>query len=141
MKKIIFTLLCSCIFFYTHSSFAQLDEKQGCEFNGINYSQAKIFMSDLQQAVKENDATKVANLIEYPVRINTQTKSGKTIHYFIKTKEEFIQQYHSIFSGNKKNLILNEKEIFCNYQGAMLGGGFVWFETNKNGAKIFSINK
>lgn len=118
-----------------------LDEKGQCEFNGINYDQAKTFVSQLKEDIQKNDADKISELISYPLRVNTGSRHGKTIYYFIKTKKEFLHDYPTIFTEKNKARVLRDQSIFCNYQGGMLADGFIWFEMGAHQMVIFSINK
>jgi superoxide dismutase len=59
------------------------------------------------------------------------------------SKTEVLKNYDSIFNTKVINSFkdLNTKEIFRNYQGAMIGRGTVWFEEKPNGKfEIISIN-
>lgn len=134
MKKIIYIFLI-CISCISNISFA-LSEQEQCEFNGINYAQAKSFVVHIKAALDKNDKNKVADLISYPLRINKSPSK----HYTITSKHTFMIQYPKLFPEKARKSILEDKGIFCNYQGAMLGGGAIWFNTKNNSIKIFSIN-
>jgi hypothetical protein len=135
------TLFTTIIFylFFTATCYAISQEQQSCELNGINYTQAKSLTQSLKAALKEDDIQTIANLISYPLRINTSA-NGKATHYFMKNKNEFIQKYNALFTESMKKSILDDNSLFCNYKGAMLGAGTVWFTTDDAGTKIFSIN-
>ena len=136
MKKI--TLALSLILTAT-ATFAATTEQDACESNGVNYSQAKMLASQLTTALENDDKETIANLIEYPLRIN-KSRSGKTLHYFITNKNEFEKQYASLFTDANKKSIIKDISLFCNYQGAMLGGGVVWLHSDDKSTKIFSLN-
>lgn len=114
---------------------ADLPPDQQCEANAINYQQAVIFVKKLEDAVKNNDKKTVAELGDYPVRINIKKKST-----YIKNKKEFIKSYNNIFTSEVKSLLFRDKTIFCNYQGAATGYGTVWFWAGKEGANFYVIN-
>lgn len=123
---------------YASMTFA-LSESEQCKFNGINYAKAQAFTSKLKSALKNDDSKAVSKLISYPLRVNINP-SGKINYYLVKNKSEFLKKYHTIFTDDLKKAVIDEKEIFCNYQGAMLVHGFIWFQTYYDGDKIFVIN-
>jgi hypothetical protein len=115
--------------------FAVTDKEQ-CEYNGIDYAVATKFVSDLKSSLKKNDKNRIANFISYPLRVNTAPQK----YFTINNKKEFVAKYKSLFSKDITKSIRNDNNLFCNYQGAMIGAG-VWFNTNDHKAKIFAINK
>lgn len=115
--------------------FAVTDKEQ-CEYNDIDYEVATKFVSDLKLALNKNDKNTVANFISYPLRVNTAPRK----YFQIKNKKEFVTKYNTLFSADIVKSIKNDNNLFCNYQGAMIGAG-VWFKTNDHKAKIFVINK
>lgn len=117
-------------------------EQEACEHNGIDYTQAQIFVSKLKTSLVKNDKKAVANLMDYPLRVNHfSNQLRRSVTYTIKDKRNFLLQYDHLFQPQKIKNIVGSKEIFCNYQGAMLANGFIWFNTENKEAKIFVINK
>lgn len=115
---------------------------QQCSANGIDYQQAVTLVLKLQTTVKQNNKKAVAQLIAYPLRINTFA-NNKISHRYIKNKTVFLTQYNSIITHElkKRILALTPEDIFCNYQGAMISNGDIWFRSDNNTElKIFSIN-
>lgn len=104
--------------------------EEACSFNGINYFKAVKFVKKLQAAIKMDDKNAVANMVSYPMKINKLNNKKVLVHFFIRGKQEFLQQYENILTPKNKKYILDNdpKDIFCNYQGAMVGAGTVWFE-------------
>lgn len=112
-----------------------LTPKQQCEANGINYKQALNFVIQFQDALKKDDREKVATLFSYPIRVYKEKTT-----FYIKSKQEFLQKYPAIFHKNMKAGLMGDSEIFCNSQGASIGGGWLWFDTSKAGITIIAIN-
>ena len=81
----------------------------------------KVFFTQFQEAVKNNNPTEVSKYINYPLH------EGDSI--LAKDKSEFIKKYHAIFTTEVRTAVLNQqyKNIFANYQGIMFGNGQVWF--------------
>lgn len=116
--------------------------EQQCSFNGVNYTATTDVVKKLQTAVKQGDKKEVAQLISFPLRINKLIK-GKMVSLYVKDATSFINQYNTIITDNMKQRILmaDPRDIFCNYQGAMISNGDVWFKQSKDNSsiKIFSM--
>lgn len=133
MKKI---LLACLVFLAVPVCFAADDNKGQCAFNGIDYDKAVQFVTDFKQALNKSDKKTLATMMAYPLRVNTAP--GK--FFTIKNKDEFVQKYNSVFSSELAQAIQQDAGIFCNSQGAMIGGG-VWFNTEGKKAKVFAVSK
>jgi hypothetical protein len=100
---------------------------------------SRAFLLSLRDAVKSNDKVKVANMIQYPLRIGTRKRELR-----VHNSAEFIENYNAIMTETIKSRILDEKSsrcLFANFQGFMIGDGEVWFkEVSASQFKIFSIN-
>lgn len=118
-----------------------MSEQESCEYNGIDYAKAKSFVADLKKSLKSSDKEKISTMISYPLRVNNFSLDRKRTVSYIKTQKEFIRQYSQLFTKRKVNAVIKDQEIFCNYQGAMVASGFVWFKTDADKAGIFVINK
>lgn len=114
---------------------------EGCELNGIDYHLAQELVSNLKHALKTNDNDKLANLFSFPLRVNEAGKENKVKILYVKNKDEFMKQLAEIMPNNIRNKIMKEDGIFCNYQGAMISNGIIWFNTDNGVAKIFVINE
>ena len=97
----------------------------------------KAFLADLQKALSNDDIETLANMISFPLR----QPIG------IKTKEDFIQNYEKIFTAEVKEVVQKQKfkDLFCNYQGVMIGDGEVWMSALAYGQdevtiKITTVN-
>jgi hypothetical protein len=80
-------------------------------------------LTQLQQAVAKHDATAVADLVHYPIKVNP----GK--HPFtVKNERAFIKDYDGIITHDIQDAILKQKyeNLFVNSEGAMIGDGEVW---------------
>ncbi|MCT4508092.1 MAG: hypothetical protein N4A48_04910 [Tepidibacter sp.] len=98
----------------------------------------KIF-NEIKKFVSEDNKEKVSEYIIYPLRVNHDKCSTE-----IKTADEFIKNYDSIFTEEVKKALLNQevKDTFVNYQGVMVGYGEIWFGSSQDSSKygIIAIN-
>lgn len=135
IRKILVSLLFVCLPFQVLAAATTSGITTQCQANGINYQDANMFVATLQKAITKNDKRTIADNIAYPLRIN---KMGKTS--YIKNKNEFLEKYTTIFTADINKSILASKpaSVFCNYQGAMIANGKVWFHGKP--LKIFSMN-
>lgn len=115
-----------------------------CGVNGIDYNKAVELVMQLQNAIKLDDPKKISSLIHYPLTVNKINKSPKLkpTKLIIKNPTSFIKKYNLIITKEMKDKILaqNPQDIFCNYQGAMIASGAVWFNTDNKNKGIFTIN-
>ena len=122
----------------TFSSLPTLSPEKQCQTNGIAYQAAKTFVKNFQSALKKHDVDKISKMMHYPLRINA--KNGTS---YIKNKKAFSQKFNTIFTKRMQAQLLQATttNIFCNYQGAMISDGAIWFNTNNDSSiKIISIN-
>ena len=106
----------------------------------IGITNAKEFeksFNTIKYLVKNNEKSKVANYVSYPLNVNREDKKIK-----IQSKEDFIKNYNSIITENVKKALLDQDvaKTFVNYQGVMVGSGEIWFTHVKNKAMIYAIN-
>jgi len=88
------------------------------------------FVSEFQVMVAGGQKEAIAELVKYPINNATD-------------KQEFIKNYDLIFNQKVKQAVLSQdvKQIWRNYQGAMIGNGEVWFgEIPGAGYRIIAIN-
>lgn len=125
-----------------------------CAFSGIDYAKAIQFVQALRLAIKHNDKQRLAKLVHYPLMINKRVEAkhaasnnkANALKKFIlqkitiKTEKQFVQEYELIFTSELKAKILKDPldNIFCNWQGAMISDGSIWFKGNP--LRIFVIN-
>jgi hypothetical protein len=122
------------------SLLAANDSTGQCNLEAANFkSQAEVkdFLSKLQIQAKKRDPKSFGDLIVFPVRVVHKGSLKK-----IQTLSEFNQLASEVITANVMDVILNQKmdEIFCNYQGIMLGDGEVWFAKVKGKTGIITIN-
>jgi hypothetical protein len=80
------------------------------------------FVIKLQQAVRADDRTWLADHMRYPVRYYGRKDR------VVRDRAAFISRYRSIFSARLKAGVLaqNPNDLFENWQGTMIGGGRIW---------------
>ena len=98
---------------------------------------ARAFLGALQAAVKAGDRTRVASMVNYPMRLFMGSK-----RQLISAPSEFVSKYDSILTDHVKKTIANQPArcLFGNWDGSMIGSGEVWFQRQSDGIdKIISI--
>ena len=115
-----------------------------CAFNGINYKLSVTFVNTLKAELQKNNKQAIAGMASFPLQVNEiAMTNGKehTRHRSVKDKHQFLREYDSIMTENMRHQIINDQDdIFCNYQGAMIAGGMVWFNTTNDKPTFFSLN-
>ncbi len=126
------------LLFTTTISFAMPTQQDICEENGINYKMAKDFYVNLQTLLREDEVEKIAKYISFPLRVN-ERKANKNSTHYVRNLRTFNDEYPKLFNEPMKKILMTS-DVFCNYQGAAIGNGNIWFRTPKEGVKIFVIN-
>jgi hypothetical protein len=112
-------------------------DAQGCplgrshfKFNGYGYKASVDFMTELQRLVKAGDRAGLADLANYPLRVNISVSR----HLVIKDRAAFLKGFDQIYPAPVIQAILaaDPRDVSCSYQGIMLGNGILWAD---NGAK------
>ncbi|MGF7049986.1 hypothetical protein J2T13_004509 [Paenibacillus sp. DS2015] len=107
------------------------------EVAGIDYPQEfESFFSKVQKRVADGNKSGVAELVNYPINVNS---NGKTA--IIKTKQQFINEYDQIMTDQVKKALKNQKvqNTFVNYKGVMVGDGEIWFNVSNQDPHTFYI--
>ena len=93
-------------------------------------SQARAFLAELQHVVRSNDKTKFSSLVQYPVHVFEGNHGTE-----IATPAGLIRRYTSIMTPALKRAVLTQSSecLFGNGQGAMVGGGRIWFQRQSGG--------
>jgi hypothetical protein len=129
---------------FSSTTFAFDEIASSCEFNHINYKQAVLFVNKLKTDLQNNNRQAIAAVATFPLTVNetTNTKGEEdTRHHTIKNKIQFLNEYDKILTPNMRLQIINDEEpIFCNYQGAMIAHGIIWFNTENEKTAFFVIN-
>ncbi|WP_042169524.1 hypothetical protein [Paenibacillus gorillae] len=118
---------------------AAVKQNNPYEVAGIDNAAAfSKYFSKLQKEVKANKKEAVADLVSYPLRVNS---GGKSIE--IKNKKQFVAKYNQIFTDKVKKKLLAQKEdeLFVNWKGVMVGDGEVWIGQFGKKIGVFAINK
>lgn len=81
------------------------------------------FFSKIQSYIVNDNKVQLAEEINYPINVKINGELTK-----IKNKDDLIKNYDQIFNVDYKQLISNSptKYLFVNYQGIMLGEGYIW---------------
>jgi len=108
------------------------EQERQCASSAVDYKKAVVLAKAIQDAIRNNDRKMLANLAGYPLRVvkSRHCQSDKVIYYYIRTKKQFMEQYNSIFTKEVISSVLqaDPANIFCNYEGAAIAGGTIWFQ-------------
>ena len=84
-------------------------------------------ITDIYDAVVNDKAEDLANLISFPKTVMINGKSTK-----FKDKKAFLKAYPKVFTKKYRETVAkakaNKKDMFSNYKGIMLGDGSIWFD-------------
>jgi hypothetical protein len=88
-----------------------------------DHTKVHTILTQLQQAVAKHNASTVASLVHYPIKVNPGKKP-----FTVKNQKEFIKDYDRILTHDIEDAIFKQKyeNLFVNSQGAMIGDGEVW---------------
>lgn len=122
MKRILVIL--PIIFLFSSIVFANETMEQRMDDLFGNHKTYKDFFFQLKEAVSKGDKIRVSNLIGYPVAVH-----GDDIKYTIKSKNEFLKLYDSIFSARLLEILKQQKfqDLFARWSGVMIGNGEIWY--------------
>ena len=90
----------------------------------LDVSEVREFLDALQAAVKEDDVEAVADLVHYPLRVNSET--GTT---YIESPQLFIEHYQTIMTDEIRQTVLEQKPYFAlsTSEWIAFSGGKIWF--------------
>ncbi|ANS74685.1 hypothetical protein AWM70_08865 [Paenibacillus yonginensis] len=91
----------------------------------------------LQKYVKEGKKSEAAQLMVYPLKVNS---NGKTME--IKTAKDFIAKYDKIMTAKVKKALLAQKvdKVGVNWKGISIGNGALWMGQSGEQVGVFAIN-
>lgn len=92
------------------------------------------FFGKLQAAAAAKDADALSKLASYPLRVGKKDR--------IKNETVLKRKFSKVFTPKVLNAIakLNRNDLFCNYQGVMVGDGEVWIQEIEGVIVISSVN-
>jgi hypothetical protein len=91
----------------------------------------------LQEAAASKDEKKISRYLLYPVSINAH--SGRKS---LRSEKDLEASFAKIFTPKVLSTISQQKpeNVFCNYQGVMLGDGEVWIGQRGRRIGVFTLN-
>ena len=91
---------------------------------GVRDADVLAYFQKLQQAVRNNDRSAVAGLVNYPVRVNRGPKS----HSLIANRTDLLKQYDQVFPATIRQGILEQQPAMLSgtAQGIAVQRGTVW---------------
>jgi hypothetical protein len=101
-------------------------------------NEATVFLSRLQELVRNDDKKALARLVRYPLYFNRGRQKEK-----IAGEAVFLGRYAEIFTPRVKQAVLEQRpqEINSDHNGYMIGNGEVWFDDWGQGLRIITINQ
>ena len=92
------------------------------------------FLPTLQKHIRNNDADAISKMLIYPIHVSSPAIGD----IWLENRHEFLKYYPQIFTEAVKRelLILQNKDILCNYKGFMLKRG-MWFHLGNDGKAYF----
>jgi hypothetical protein len=90
---------------------------------GISPQRSEPFARALQAALQQPDPARVADLVAYPLRVNTPGQPPRQLG-----RAALLQQFDQVFTPAVVQQVLQQDPaaLFQNYQGLMFGSGAVW---------------
>lgn len=81
------------------------------------------FARDFQDALSKRDAVRVASMVRFPLRVNTEGARPWRLQ-----KAQLLKAFDQVFpvAVVKEVLAQDPAQLFHNYQGVMFGNGAVW---------------
>lgn len=101
------------------------------------HERLETFFTELQQAVTNDDADALAQMVAYPISV---TIDGESVD--IAGESEFVTDFDQIFTSDVKDAVTSQsyETLFANWQGVMIGDGEVWFSIVDDAPRITAIN-
>lgn len=117
-------------------------DKQSCIANGLDYDNIVKTEKNIQQAVKTNNINAMANMMQYPLTVNYNTKKDGSYSIWIYNKADFIKKYKNVFSDQINKDVLSITDFssqFCSWRGALFGQ-YIWLEGSSKTGQVYAIN-
>ncbi|MGE3261012.1 MAG: hypothetical protein AB7K68_04455 [Bacteriovoracia bacterium] len=125
------------VFLFSSTGFVFAVDHAPCDLSvaGIKDKKELIkFLGKLQTAAAAKDVGALSKLANYPLRVG---KKGR-----IKNESVLKRKFSKVFTPKVLNAIakLNRDDLFCSYQGVMVGDGEVWIQEIEGVIVISSVN-
>lgn len=109
----------------------------GCNLAHAGIKDKKAFLhfyDEMKEAILKKEKDKLANMVHYPLWVYVQKKRRFT-RAPMKTPKDFMAHIKGILIPKVVAVVEEQKmeNIFCNYQGVMLGNGEIWLGINNEG--------
>ena len=126
------------------SQVASPSTQPGCKAGNLSEESAEsiakvsAFLSELQNAVRSDDRSRVSTMISYPLLVSKDNSRRR-----IRSEKEFLDEYTRIFTPQLKVLSLKQSPQCVSRVGAQgftISRGEIWFDIYPSGeVKIFTI--
>lgn len=89
-------------------------------------NEVETFAKQVKKAILEKNRNWLSENTYYPIKVSINGKTTKTI----KSKKEFLKNFDLIFHSTfiEKAKEFEYFDMFCNYQGVMMGAGDIWMD-------------
>ena len=122
------------------TSYSQTTTVGDCDLSVYGDTSASAFTTfdrELRQAAAEGDASKMALLVEYPLRVN-----GPGGAYYIRDASSLYGHFKQIFTPNILKAVQKQRlsDIDCESDGIDYGDGDLWVDRRETGYAIQVVN-
>ena len=99
------------------------------------YDAVRSFFEQVRSAILANDAAALLNSIAFPLRVN----AAET--HVIASREQFLKERDQIITRDviEQVRLADPGQVFCNWQGDMLGDGVMWAQVQPNDHLAVSV--
>ena len=99
------------------------------------YNAVRAFFTDVRSAIIARDAPRTADLVAFPLRVN----GGNT--RMVLSRDQFLSERAKILTRDVIERVhaADPGQVFCNWQGNMLGDGVLWAELQPNNQLAVSV--
>lgn len=102
-----------------------------CDATSGTYDQILAFGAAVVAAAKRDDRRAIANLMQYPLRVNRASGALD-----VKSSSALLAGYREILSAKFVDRLaqIEPHDVFCKNGMSMLGNGIIWASPNRQGA-------
>jgi hypothetical protein len=122
------------------AGFVQCASGQGARcIRAYGAASVEQFLPGLQHSVAVDDRAHVVEMVGFPIKITVEGKSRT-----LRNKNQLLEYYNVAFDAKVRGFIAKQKvsDLFCNWQGIMIGRGEIWINTVSGSSRlrIIAIN-
>jgi len=110
-----------------------------CGYQGFSFRKAVRVFAELQEALTARDAGRAAELMIYPLHVNTAPYKGTTVD----NRAAFVRDFDRIFPGKLTAHVLDvdPRRVTCRASGFYLGLGVLYGRASGGRHGVFVVNQ